>query len=142
MHAAVVLLPIAHRPSSPPFLLGAATTCNIVFTVALFAAVAVWLAQDSGESLEERVVETELVERHTEMAEQVLPWAIALTIVAGAMVAADRAPNRTPTLATAINVTLLIAAATAPPAATWNIMAVGHSGARATWNDTPATDED
>ena len=76
------------------------------------------------------------------MAEQVLPWAIALTIVAGAVVAADRAPNRAPALATAITVTLLVAAATTATGSTWTIIEVGHSGARATWNDTSATDDD
>ena len=145
VHAAVVLLPIAAIAT----LVVAAIPrwrrpyAAIAFAVALFAAVAVWLAQESGESLEERVAETELLERHTEMAEQVLPWAIALTIVAGAVVVADQLRRRTSKIpTTAITVTLLLAAGITATGATWTIVEVGHSGAKATWNDIPASDDD
>ena len=96
VHAAVVLLPIA-----------AVTTVAVAavprwrrpyavlaFAVALASAGAIWLAQESGESLEHRVTETALVERHTELADQVLPWAIAVVVVAGAVVAVDRYRSR------------------------------------------------
>ena len=92
MHAAVVLLPLAAIATvvvaavprwRRPYAL-------LAFVVSIAAVGAIWLAQESGESLEERVAETALVERHTELAEQVLPWAIALVAVAGAVVVTDR----------------------------------------------------
>ena len=94
VHAAVVLLPIAAIATvvvaavprwRRPYAL-------LAFGVSLAAAGAIWLAQESGESLEERVTETALVERHTELAEQVLPWAIAVVVVAGAVVARRPVP--------------------------------------------------
>ena len=85
------------------------------------------LPQESGRWLEERVVETELVQRHTETAAQVLPWAMALTVVAVAVVAADRLRTRTAAIAaTATTVALLIAAGITATGATWTIIEIGH----------------
>ncbi len=100
------------------------------------------LAQGSGESLKERVDETELVEEHAEQGETVLPWAIALTIVAAGVTAAPylarRYPNLSPTRVTAV---LVVAATITGIGATWTVIDVGHSGAKATWDDLPAEEE-
>ena len=144
VHAAVVLLPLAaiatvvcaavpraRRPYAP-----------IAFGVALIATFAVYLAQGSGEELEERVDETELVEEHTEHAEQVLPWAIALTVVSAGVAAIPalerRRPNMNPRTITAVAVvaSLIVAAG-----ATYTVIEVGHSGAKATWDDVESEDE-
>jgi hypothetical protein len=72
VHAAVVLLPIAAIATvvvavvprwRRPYAL-------LVFVMSIAAAGAIWLAKESGESLEERVTETALVERHAELAER------------------------------------------------------------------------
>ena len=85
VHAAVVLLPLAAIAT----ILTAAIPALAPRTTRPWrsgwrssATIAVGLAQGSGESLKERVDETELVEEHAEQGETVLPWAIALTIVA------------------------------------------------------------
>ncbi len=90
VHAAVVLLPIA----AIALVVVAAIPRSrrvygpIVLGVAIAATIAVGLAQGSGESLEDSVQETELVEEHTEQGETVLPWAIGVTVVS-ALVAAE-----------------------------------------------------
>jgi uncharacterized membrane protein len=148
VHAAVVLVPLcllgavcmAVRPSwrrqlgVPTALLGVA------------AMVFVQLAEGSGEALEERVPETALVERHTEMAELVGPLVFLFVGALVAVVALDllaARPGRrtgvlalrwwTPRLATiAMVVTVLLGAV-----ATYEVAQTGHSGAKATWDRTP-----
>jgi hypothetical protein len=68
VHAAVVLLPIA---AIGTVIVAAVPQARrhyapVVFGVALLATIAVGLAQQSGESLEQRVTENALVEEHTE----------------------------------------------------------------------------
>lgn len=141
VHAAVVLLP-----------LGAVATMLIaalprarrhyalpVFALVLAATIAVGLAQGSGEALEESVDETRLVEEHAEQGESVLPWAIGLTVVAAGVVAARPLHRRYPSLsAERVTAVLVVTAVLAGGGATWTVVDVGHSGAKATWDDLPA----
>ncbi len=138
VHAAVVLLPLAAVAT----LLCAAVPrlrrhyAPVALGLAVVAVVAVWLAQGSGEELEDRVEETELVEAHADAGEQVLPWAIGVAVAAAAVTAGPvllrRRPSTSPGAVTAVGVTLsLIAGA----GATWTVVDVGHSGATATWSD-------
>jgi uncharacterized membrane protein len=143
VHAAVVLLP-----------LGAITTvivaalpksrrhyAPIAFGLALVGTIAVGLAQQSGESLEDRVTETELVEEHTEQGEIVLPWAVAVTAVAAAVAVAQPLRRRFTQLpANAVTAVLLVAAVVTASGATWTVIDVGHSGAKATWENLPGDD--
>ena len=138
VHAAVVLLPMAAIATvvvaavprwRRPYAL-------LAFVVSVAAAGAIWLAKESGESLQERVAESALVERHAELAEQVLPWAIAVVVVAGAVVAVERYRSRLAKIPTrAVTITLLVAALITGIGATWTVAEVGHSGAKATWHD-------
>jgi hypothetical protein len=138
VHAAVVLLPLAViatlvaaavprlRRAYGPLALG----------LALAATLAVGLAQGSGESLEERVNRTPLVHEHTEKGERVLPWSIGVTVVAAAVTAAPWLSRRRPSLAPrAVTATAVVLALVVGAGATWTIVDVGHSGAKATWND-------
>ncbi|MFJ4693741.1 hypothetical protein [Streptomyces sp. NPDC088766] len=50
--------------------------------LALAALVSVPLATDAGEWLAERVSETAAVERHTEMGDELLPWVVAIFVLA------------------------------------------------------------
>ncbi len=124
VHAAVVLLPIA---------------ALVTLFVALTATTAVGLAQQSGEAFEERVDETELVEAHTEQGETVLPWAIGLTVTAAAVTAAGLLRRRYPQLTAArVTAVLILAAVVTGGGATWTVVDVGHSVAKATWDDLPS----
>lgn len=138
VHAAVVLLPLAAvativcaavprlRRHVAPAVLG----------IAIVAVVAVGLAQGSGEELEDRVEETELVEAHTEQGEQVLPWAIGVAVAAAAVTAAPVLLRRRPgTSSAAVTAVVLVLSLIAGVGATWTVVDVGHSGAKATWND-------
>src|SRR6187401_1887673 len=88
VHAVVVLLPLAAvglvvtaaLPRSRRFY------APLVFAAAVASTVGVGMAQGSGQSLEEQVDETHLVHEHTEQGEKVLPWAIAVLVVSGAVV--------------------------------------------------------
>ena len=145
VHAAVVLLPIAAVATILLALLPRAREqyAVVVLAVALGATIAVLLAQGSGEELEDRVEETELVEEHTEKGEQVLPWAIALTAVSAGVAAAGRLQRRYPGVSPArITAALTVLALLASVGATWTIVDVGHSGAKATWNDPEANGDD
>jgi hypothetical protein len=145
VHGAVVLLPVAAIATvvvaavprwRRPYAL-------LVLGVSLAAAGAIWLAQESGESLEERVTETALVERHSELAEQVLPWAIAVVVVAAAVLLADRFQSRLAQIPSrAATITLIVAAVITGVGATWTVAEVGHSGAKATWHNVAPSDGD
>jgi hypothetical protein len=138
VHAAVVLLPIA---AIGTVIVAAVPQARrhyapVVFGVALLATIAVGLAQQSGESLEQRVTENALVEEHTEEGESVLPWAIAVTAIAGAVAIVEPLRRRFARVpGGAITAALIVTALLAGSGATWTIISVGHSGARATWHD-------
>jgi hypothetical protein len=144
VHAAVVLLPLAavvtlvcaawprSRRYYAPLALG----------VALVATLAVGLAQGSGEELEEEVDETELVEAHTEQGEQVLPWAVAVTVAAAAVTAVSVLSRRRPALTgRAVIAALVVVSLIAGAGAIWTVVEVGHSGAKATWDSVGQRDE-
>lgn len=141
VHGAVVLLPLAAIATILTAILPRArrSYALLTFLVALTATTAVGLAQQSGEALEERVDETELVEEHTEQGETVLPWAIALTVTAAAVTVTELLRRRYPQLTAArVTAVLILAAVITGGGATWTVVDVGHSGARATWDDLPA----
>jgi hypothetical protein len=138
VHAAVVLLPLAAvatlvcaavpraRRAYAPVALG----------LALVATLAVGLAQGSGEELEDQVDETELVEEHTEQGERVLPWAIAVTVAAAAVTAIPvLARRRRSVPARTVTAVVVAVSLVAGAGATWTVVEVGHSGAKATWDD-------
>lgn len=124
VHAAVVMLPLAVLAT-----LGAALprvrrqAAPVALALAAVATIAVALTQQSGESLEERVDETELVEEHAEQGERVLPWAIAVTVVAAGAVAAEplrrRYPNITARRATTLLVTVALLTGAGAPSGRW-----------------------
>jgi hypothetical protein len=138
VHAAVVLLPLAALAT----LVAAAVPrlrrqwAPVALAMALAATLAVGLAQGSGEELEEKVDETELVEEHTEKGETVLPWAIAVTVAAAAATAVPLVVRRRPaTSAKTVTAVLVVVALATGAGAVWTVAEVGHSGAKATWED-------
>ena len=138
VHAAVVLLPLAAIFAVVCAAIPRARShyAPIGLALALAATFAVGLAQGSGEALEERVDETELVEEHTEQGERVLPWAVGVTIAAAAATAAPFLARRRPSIsARTITAALVAVSLVAGAGATWAITEVGHSGAKATWDD-------
>lgn len=138
VHAAVVLLPLAALATvvsaAVPRLRRAYAPAALV--MALAATLAVGLAQGSGEELEERVDETHLVEEHTEQGETVLPWAIAVTVAAAAVSAVPLLERRSPDLpARRVTAALVVLSLVVGAGAIYQVAEVGHSGAKATWDD-------
>ena len=135
VHATVVLLPLA----ALVVLLHAfwpAARRRLGIVTPLLAGVAlvlVPLSTESGESLEHSVGENALVERHAELADGMLPWAIGLFVVAAGLWLLDRrrasttAPRWLPIVASVL-------AVVAVAGTVQQIVRVGHAGAEATWN--------
>jgi hypothetical protein len=145
VHAAVVLLPLAAIATVVCACVPRARRhyAPVALGLAIVATLAVGLAQGSGEALEDQVDETELVEEHTEQGEQVLPWAIAVTAAAALVAAGPLVSRRWPTIpGRAITATLVVLSLAGGIGATWTVIEVGHSGAKATWNDVGQEDED
>jgi hypothetical protein len=140
VHAAVVLLPLAAIGLVVVAAIPRARRlyAPIVLGIALAATVAVGLAQQSGEALEDRVTETELVEEHAEQGETVLPWAIAVTVMSALVAAEPYARARLGRLSPLAVTTVLVGASLiVAVAATWTVIDVGHSGAQSVWSDAP-----
>lgn len=143
VHAAVVLLPLAAITTVICAALPRARRhyAPIALGLALVSTLAVGLAQGSGEALEENVDETELVEAHTDQGENVLPWSIAVAVAAAAVAAVPLLARRRPSLlAKTVTATLVAVSLITGAGATWTVIDVGHSGAKATWDDVGGED--
>ena len=142
IHAAVVLLPLA---AIGTIVVACSASLRrrfaaLVAVCAVASAVVVWMAQESGQHLQERVKETALVEQHTEEGESVLPWALGVALVAVAVAGYDRFakprvgddPAKQRLAAAAMTVLAVVTGA----GASYSVVKVGHSGAKAVWHDT------
>lgn len=109
------------------------------------------LATSSGEALEDRVNETAELEKHTDMAEGLLPFVLALAVGVVALMllyrlrgarSAGPAGASSRSLLAAPWVAAVIAAVTVLGGVGSLVQAIriGHSGASATWDDVPASD--
>lgn len=147
VHAVVVLVPLAA--------LGAVAVAvspwvrsHIGWLVAVTAALNVLLvplASGSGESLEERVDETALMETHAEMGELLLPWVIALALgIAAFMVVARLSSRRSsdtpapPWASRTVSLVVAVVTVVAASGALVQVARIGHSGAKAAWSDVSA----
>ena len=143
VHAVVVLVPLAALGAIAVVLspwvrahIGWLVAATAVLTVLL-----VPLATGSGEALEERVNETALVERHTEMGEQLLPWVIAVAVsVVAFMVLARMASRRSAETPAPVwasrtaNIVIVAITVIAASGALVQVARIGHSGAKASWS--------
>ena len=144
VHAVVVLVPLAALGAiavvaSPwvrahvGWLVAAAAVLNVLL---------VPLATGSGESLEERVKETALVETHAEMGEQLLPWVIALAVgivlfmVFARLTARHSTDGPPPAWAPRwVGIVVVVVTVIAASGALVQVARIGHSGAKASWSD-------
>lgn len=110
--------------------------------VALAALISIPLAEQAGEALEEQVAETALTEIHTDLGESLLPWAIALFLVAAAHWAwyrfftGDTALAKrvsSPAVRTTVTVVFMVLAVVVAIGAVVMTVIIGESGARAVW---------
>jgi hypothetical protein len=135
-HAAVVLVPLAAVAAVVAVAVRSwrAWLVPVAFVLAGAGAVSTALVQESGEPLEERIEDTRgdthLLEEHTEEGEQVLPFAAGFAVLLGGWVAAERVDKAKAALVPVVVLSLL-----AGTAAVVQVTRVGHSGAKAAWDD-------
>jgi len=156
VHAVVVLVPLTALGLFLSAVWPAARERIGWITVgfAAFCLVMIPFATGSGESLEERVDETRLVEDHAELAERMLPFVLLLFVAALALMVffhvrkrldarvADGTLAEVPGWAKILSPLVIAFAIIASLGNVWVTWEVGHSGAKATWDDTPAEEHE
>jgi len=121
----------------------------VLVPLATVGATATQLATGSGESLEERVRESDLIETHSRIAEQARPWIFAFAVEpavggsGGGVAVATRPRTAAPSAARMATAAIVLCAAGVGLGAvsTVQVYRTGHSGARATWHDTEPAQE-
>jgi ribose/xylose/arabinose/galactoside ABC-type transport system permease subunit len=144
VHATVVLVPaaavaVALAASWPRFRRQAALPTLVLSVIAL---VLVPLSTQSGESLEQRVGESPLVQRHAEQADGLLPFVIALVVAAAAIWWLQRravgtstgSPGGARRPATPLLALVAVVAAVGVVGTAVQVVRIGHSGAKAAWS--------
>jgi hypothetical protein len=128
--------------------------------LALVTLIAVPLTTDSGEWLQERVPETSLVERHTGIGDELLPWTVGQLVLAAAVWFVYRGAEATaasvrrfthrraeataspvtssvrgsaPAMGTRVRVVAVVLSVAVAAGAIVQVYRVGDSGAKATW---------
>jgi hypothetical protein len=140
VHATVVLLPLAALAVLLHAFWPVARRRLGVVTPLLagVALVLVPMATQSGQSLERAVGRSELVERHAELADGMLPWAIGLFVVAVGLWLLDRrrvgAPETDVSHARWVPLVAGVLSVVAVVGTVQQVVRVGHAGAKATWN--------
>lgn len=149
VHATVVLVPlaalaVAAAVVSPRFRRWAGPMPALLSLAAL---VLTPLSTASGENLEHSVPETALVERHAELGDQLIPFTIALFVLAAGFWWLDRrrrtsggpgaaSRDRLRPVAALVGVVALLAAIGTGV----QVVRIGHSGAEAAWSGTGSAD--
>jgi hypothetical protein len=111
--------------------------------LALVALISVPITVEAGEVLQEQITETALSELHGELGRDLLPWAIALFVVAtiqwvwfhfftGTGKYADRVTSRGVRIA--ITVALAVAVVIVAIGAVYSVFVIGESGAKSVWS--------
>jgi hypothetical protein len=143
VHATVVLLPLAGLVVLLHAFWPAARRRLGIVTPLLagVALVLVPLSTDSGESLEHMVGRSALVERHAQLADGMLPWAIGLFVVAAGLWLLDRRRARPGSGAGPRWLPLVagVLAVVTVAGTIQQVVRVGHAGAEATWHDVVST---
>ncbi len=107
----------------------------------------VFVAQESGEVLEDRVLGTEdapfeLVLAHTALGEDLLPWVLVLSIALLALIGlsfwASRRPTDRPSWANLVGWGLGAISVAGAVLSLIYVIRIGHSGSEAVWSDLPS----
>jgi hypothetical protein len=98
------------------------------------------LSTSTGESLEHEVGHSALIEKHSELADGLLPWMIALVVMAAGLYAwywrQSRRDNDVSSTSRAwVPVAISVLAVVAALGTSVQVVLIGHSGAKAAWSD-------
>ena len=150
VHATVVIVPLAAvAVLLHAFWPRARARLGLVTPLAaLTAVVLVPLSTSSGEQLEGTVGDSRLVQQHASLAEGLLPWTIGLLVVATLLWLRDRrdagrrtpgvAPERGPWPTLLAPLVIGVLAVVAFLGTTQQVIRIGHSGAKAAWQNVAA----
>ncbi|MET0820979.1 MAG: DUF2231 domain-containing protein [Aeromicrobium sp.] len=138
VHATVVMIPLAvltvilsavwprFRSWAGPLPVG----------LSLIGLVLVPLSTSTGETLERHVERSALLEKHTEMAEGLLPWMIAVFVLAAIGYGLHRRSIHGNSRARSLTAVVSVLAIVAAVGASVQVARIGHSGAESAWQDT------
>ena len=110
---------------------------------AVAALVLVPITTSTGEELKSQVEDTPLVERHAELASNILPWVIGLAVVSVALYAVEWRTRRYGQEARAsrpLAVVIAVLALVVSTGATVQVALAGHAGAQAAWSSVGSDD--
>ena len=111
---------------------------------AIAALVLVPITTSTGEQLKEQVEDTPLIEKHAELASEILPWVIGLAVVAVVIYVVELRTRRYGQQARAsrsLAVVLAVLALVVGGGATVQVALAGHAGAEAAWSSVGGEDE-
>lgn len=137
IHAVVVLIPLAALSAIVVAVWPAAREryAGLALAVATAAVISVPLATHTGELLKDHVKVTPLVERHTEMADGLLPFAALLWLGLAVLVLARwYGRSRNVDWAKYLTAAAAVVAVVGAVASGVQVMRIGHSGADAAWH--------
>ena len=104
--------------------------------ISLIGVILVPLSTSTGETLERHVERSALLEKHTDMAEGLLPWMIGLFVFAAIGYALHFRRNRGQSAGRLLTAAVSLLAVVAALGTTVQVGRIGHSGAKAAWHDT------
>lgn len=138
VHATVVIIPLAAATVLlavlwPRF---RAWAGFLPSALSLIGLILVPLSTSTGETLERHVAHSALLEKHTRLADGLLPWMIALLVISLVNYAIHRRSSNGPTPRRVIRVVVATLAVVAVAGTTVQVALIGHSGAKAAWQDT------
>lgn len=93
------------------------------------------LTTESGEWLEHHVEKSELIERHAEMGDTMVYFALALLVAAILLAVAHVRSGRDRVLSSALSAAITVFVLVASVATAVQVFRIGHSGAQAVWSD-------
>ena len=104
--------------------------------ISLIGLVLVPLSTSTGETLEKHVAPSALLEKHTQLADGLLPWMIGLFAVSVVGYAIHWRSTHGHSMQKAVAVVVAVLAVVAVVGTTVQVARIGHSGAKAAWADT------
>lgn len=139
VHATAVLVPLAAVTVAvaalwPRFRAWAAF---LPFGASVVGLILVPISTSSGQELEKRLPPSALIERHSQLADGLLPWAIVLAVASLALLVVhlrEKSAKHEP-LPRAILAAVIVVAIVSSAGTVFQVGRIGHAGAVASWGD-------
>mgnify|MGYP001552179171 FL=1 len=138
VHATVVMIPLAALAVLLSVLSSRfrAWAGPLPVGLSLIGVILVPLSTSTGETLQRHVPETALLEKHTHMAEGLLPWMLALFAFSAASYWLQRRRASGESVAKPLAAAVAVLALASVVGTTVQVGRIGHSGAKAAWQNT------